>query len=165
MSLPSLLEASRRRPADFLVREWGSESIHSIVYASDDQQANYSTMSRGAHEIDHLRIQDRVRTEGDNILTHTNMRPFSYLSYPFGSVVAPTFIGVMIDSTFFELSSSTPLNMLISSSRNGSSPVRWNCRKDLSSAFLYVLTSFLPSILSRSLAIGHAIGAILCIHD
>lgn len=50
----------------------------------------------------------------------------------------PTFIGVMMVSTFFVLSSRTPFKMLISSSRSGSSPVRWNCRKDLSSAFLYV---------------------------
>jgi len=55
-----------------------------------------------------------------------------------------TFIGVMIDSTRLELSSRTPFKMLISSSRSGSSPVRWNCRKDLSSAFLYVCISFLP---------------------
>jgi hypothetical protein len=138
VSLPSLQVAIRRRPADFLVREWGSESIHSIVYISHDQQTNYSTIVRGAHEIDHLRIQDGVRTEGDNILTHTNVRPFSYRSYFYGSELTPTFIGVMIDSTFFVLSSSTPFKMLISSSRSGSSPVRWNCRKDLSSAFLYV---------------------------
>ena len=78
---------------------------------------------------------------------------------PHTSELKPTFIGVMIDSTFFELSSSTPFKMLISSSRSGSSPVRWNCRKDLSSAFLYVWTSFLPRTRSRILAIGHAIGA------
>jgi hypothetical protein len=55
--------------------------------------------------------------------------------------------------------------MLISSSRSGSSPVRWNCRKDLSSAFLYVFTLSFPRILSRSLAIGHAIGARVCVCD
>lgn len=47
-------------------------------------------------------------------------------------------------STFLVLSSKTPLRMLISSSRRGSSPVRWNWRKDLSSAFLYVCASFAP---------------------
>ena len=45
-------------------------------------------------------------------------------------------MGVMIVSTFLVFSSSTPLRMLISSSRSGSSPLRWNWRKDFSSAFL-----------------------------
>jgi hypothetical protein len=78
VSLPSLLVTIRRRTAVFLVREWGSESIHSIVYKFHDQQTNYPTISGGAHEIDRLCIQDGVRAEGDNILTHTNVRPFSY---------------------------------------------------------------------------------------
>lgn len=39
-------------------------------------------------------------------------------------VVVGTSIGVMMVSTFFVLSSKTPLRMLISSSRRGSSPVR-----------------------------------------
>lgn len=45
-------------------------------------------------------------------------------------------MGVIICSTFFVLSSNTPFKILISSSRRGSSPLRWNCKKDLSSAFL-----------------------------
>jgi hypothetical protein len=42
-------------------------------------------IGRGAHEIDHLRIQDGVRTKGDNVLTRTNVRPFSYRSYLYSS--------------------------------------------------------------------------------
>lgn len=70
-----------------------------------------------------------------------------------------TLSGVIIVSTFFVFSSKTPFRILISSSRKGSSPVLWNWRNDLSSAFLYVVCSFAPKIQSRSFAIGHAIGA------
>lgn len=65
--------------------------------------------------------------------------------------VRQSLIGVMISLACFSFSDKTPLRMAIylvrpsrgkekdkqtSSSRRGSSPCLWNCRKDLSSAFL-----------------------------
>ena len=91
--------------------------------------------------LDHFCVQDGVRTDGDDILPTPKT-----VSYTKTSIVAsgPTFIGVMILSTLLVLSSRTPFRMLISSSRRGSSPVRWNCKNDFSSAFLYVCTSLFP---------------------
>lgn len=62
-------------------------------------------------------------------------------------------------STFVVFNSSTPLRIVISSSRRGSSPVRWNWRNVFNSAFLYVCCSFVPKTISSNLAIGHAMGA------
>ena len=70
-----------------------------------------------------------------------------------------TLRGVMIVPTFLVLSSKTPFKIEISSSRRGSWPVRWNCRKDFNSAFLYVWCSLVPRTRSRSFAIGQAMGA------
>ena len=42
-----------------------------------------------------------------------------------------TSIGVMSSSTCLLFSSRTPFRMLISSSRRGSSPCRWNAKNDL----------------------------------
>lgn len=66
----------------------------------------------------------------------------------------------MISSTFLSLRLRTPFKIVISSSLRGSDELRWNCRKDLSSAFLYVLpSSDAPRTRSKSHAIGYAIGA------
>lgn len=65
---PSLLVASRGRPADFLVRELGSENIHSEVYPPTISGPFDDEFFEDAHEFDRLRIQDGVRTKGDNVL-------------------------------------------------------------------------------------------------
>lgn len=92
-----------------------------------------------------------------------------------------TDIGVMMASAVLELSSNTPFRIVSSWSTRGPAPSPWNDKRDLegirrvyhpretnlclarkthlSSAFLYVCDSLLPSTQSSSLAIGHAIGA------
>jgi hypothetical protein len=70
-----------------------------------------------------------------------------------------TLNGVMIDSTDLFPSSRTALSILSSSSLRGSCPSRWSCRRDLSSAFLYVCGDSTPRTQSSRRAIGYAIGA------
>lgn len=90
------------------------------VHKTGCRQMEYMYDAQHLHRVYCFMVQDGIRAECRNILRNVSIGMGARLPAERGR----THIGVMMLSTFLLLSSNTPLRILISSSRRGSSPVR-----------------------------------------